>query len=78
MSDKLKAGEFVVMHSCGEAGFPENEGVIFEVSSNPRDLCGTEVVCIVSQDQSIRYPSFSTNYLQRVRISSPQQPQSEE
>ena len=68
MSEKLSIGEHVVMHTCGEATLPKNDGVLFVVASEPRDLCGTEVVTLNFKDSDERiYMAFATEFLQRVK-----------
>jgi threonine dehydrogenase-like Zn-dependent dehydrogenase len=57
----LKKGDKVVMHTCGEAEY--YNGKIWTVSSNPWNLCGSEVVMLDGFSGG-----FATEYLQKVNV----------
>lgn len=60
----FKKGDNVVMHSCGEANFPENKGVIW--------LCLTDSFLSRGDSELIFLENFSgsflTKYLQIIKI----------
>lgn len=59
--------DIVKMHSCGEARFKQNKDREFVVRSAPRDLCGSEVVCLNYKDTGERaYTTFATEFLEKV------------
>lgn len=61
----IKKQDRVKMHTCGEAKFPKNLDQTFIVSSEPRMLCGTEVVAIDLECTGERaYTAFATEFLE--------------
>lgn len=67
-ADTFKKGDFVVMHSCGEANFPQNKGVVWECETDSFISSGCEKVFLKGFSGS-----FSTKYLTLCKPSTPLQ-----
>lgn len=66
-SSGLKKGDTVVMVNCFEMESPKNKGRRFIVSSDPRELCGSEVCRLMYENSCARaYTAFATEYLKKV------------
>jgi hypothetical protein len=57
----LTKGEQVVMHTCREASNPKYAGKVWTTTSEPWDLCGSEVIKLEGFSGG-----FATEYLKRV------------
>jgi hypothetical protein len=59
----IRKGDRVKIVNCYEARSGKYDGVVFEVKSEPWDLCGSEVVRIESESKT--FPSFATEFLEK-------------
>jgi hypothetical protein len=57
----LHEGDKVVMHTCSEASLEKYKDKVFICTSEPWDLCGSEVIMI----DGVR-GGFATEYLRKV------------
>lgn len=62
--DNIRLGDKVKLVKCYEARSGKYDGVVFEVTSEPWDVCGSQVVTIASPEK--RFPLFATEFLERV------------
>lgn len=68
MKHKLKLsglhfGDKVTMHTCVETKCEENKDKVWEVRSEPWDLCGSEVVLLEG-----KRGGFATEFLRKINI----------
>lgn len=61
MAEGLKPGDHVIMVNCYEARLDKYKGQVFEVRSEPWDLCGSEVVMLKGKSGG-----FATEFLYKV------------
>ncbi len=63
MANNLKPGDKVIMVNCYEARLEKYKDKIWTVSSEPWDLCGSEVVKLEGKSGG-----FATKFLERVEV----------
>ncbi len=62
MAKELKPGDQVVMVNCAEAQMDKYKDKVFNVKSEPWDLCGSEVVLLEGKSGG----GFATKFLKKV------------
>jgi hypothetical protein len=58
----LREGDRVIMHTCGESRLEKYKDKTFTCTSEPWDLCGSEVIML----DGVR-GGFATEYLRKVK-----------